>query len=472
MNTRQPIESSEPPEALSVSFNADSSCFAVALNTGFLIFSSDECDQQLSREFGGGLGLAQMMGKTNWLALVGGGRRPLLPPNKVMLWDEAKEDVAVEISNMSNVWGVRLARNRIVAVLQDCVRVYSFARPPNLLARHDTTDNPLGLCDMSERHIAFPGRTAGQVQLVEIATSNISIIPAHSASLVAIRFSLDGSLLATASEKGTIIRVWATNTGARVAELRRGWDPATIFSLGFSPSGAMLACTSDKGTLHVYDVPHPSKSNQPAAASTATAAAGGGGGGSGSGTSPRGSKSPTSRFVNLGASTASLISGVGVEAGGSSSTVGLGDGAQDGGDGGASKKGKWGLLGKIPLMPRYFSDATSFAQANFSHTNEPTAAPAAPPIMIGSSSASSSGMIMMETSPAPPSPSAFSSLKGTPYDLARPPVKGIIGWIKEDTIVVIGAGTNARYERFKIVRGQDGGRMCVRDGWKQILGQR
>lgn len=415
-----------------------------------------------------------MMGKTNWLALVGGGRRPMFAPNKVMLWDEAKLDVSVEISNMSNVWGVRLARNRIVAVLQDCVRVYSFARPPNLLARHDTTDNPLGLCEMSERHIAFPGRTAGQVQLVEIATSNISIIPAHSASLVAIRFSPDGLLLATASEKGTIIRVWVTNTGARIAELRRGWDPATIFSLGFSPSGAMLACTSDKGTLHVYDVPHPSKPNQPAAASAA-AAGGGGGGGAGSGASPRGSKSPKSRFVNLSASTASLLSGVGVEPGGSSSTAGLGDGAQEGGDGGASKKGKWGLLGKIPLMPRYFSDATSFAQANFSHTNQPTAAPAVPPIMIGgSSSTSSSGMMTMTmeatTSLAPP-PSPFSSLKGTPYDLARPPVKGIIGWIKEDTIVVIGAGTNARYERFKIVRGQDGGRMCVRDGWKRILGE-
>ncbi|KAL8413233.1 hypothetical protein RB594_004745 [Gaeumannomyces avenae] len=455
MNTRQPIESSEPPEALSVSFNADSSCFAVALNTGFRIFISAECDQQASRDFPGGLGLVQMMGKTNWLALVGGGRRPMFAPNKVMLWDEAKSEVSVEISNMSNVWGMRLARNRIVAVLQDCVRVYSFARPPDLLARHDTADNPLGLCDMSDRHIAFPGRTAGQVQLVEITTSSVSIVPAHSASLVAIRFSPDGSLLATASEKGTIIRVWATATGARVAELRRGWDPATIFSLGFSPSGAMLACTSDKGTLHVYDVPHPSKPNQSAAASAAVA------GWAGSGAGAPGSKSPTSKFAGLSGSTASLVSGVGVEAGGST----VGDGAQEG-DGGAGKKGKWGLLGKIPLMPRYFSDETSFAQVNFANTNQPVAAPVAPTIMIGGSGSSSS---MMDSTPAPP-PAPFGSLKGTPYDIVRPPIKGMIGWIREDTIVVIGAGTDARYERFKIVRGQDGRRLCVRDGWKRILG--
>lgn len=46
----------------------------------------------------------------------------------------------------------------------------------------------------------FPGRTPGQVQLVELATGNVSIIPAHSSSLRAIDISRDGDILATASE--------------------------------------------------------------------------------------------------------------------------------------------------------------------------------------------------------------------------------------------------------------------------------
>lgn len=167
-----------------------------------------------------------MMGKANYLALVGGGRQPKFAQNKVrpphhkpvpynlnlpsesltlllhqvILWDESKARVALEITTLTAVRGVRLAKNRIVVVLQNSVRIYSFAKPPNLLAKYETADNLLGLCCMSDHVIAFPGRTAGQVQLVEIATGNVSIIPAHSSALRAIQISPDGDLLATASD--------------------------------------------------------------------------------------------------------------------------------------------------------------------------------------------------------------------------------------------------------------------------------
>lgn len=107
---------------------------------------------------------------------------------------------------MTAVRGARLGRNRIVIVLQNSVRVYSFAKPPDLVASYETADNLLGLCGLSEKMIAFPGRTPGQVQLVEIATGNVSIIPAHSSALRAITFSPDGELLATASETVRLIR--------------------------------------------------------------------------------------------------------------------------------------------------------------------------------------------------------------------------------------------------------------------------
>lgn len=141
-----------------------------------------------------------MMGKSNYLALVGGGRNPKFAQNKVVLWDEAKSRAALEITTLTAVRGVRLARDRIVVVLQNSVRVYAFAKPPDLLARYETADNLLGLCCMSDRVIAFPGRTTGQVQLVETATGNVSIIPAHSSALRAVQLSPDGELLATASD--------------------------------------------------------------------------------------------------------------------------------------------------------------------------------------------------------------------------------------------------------------------------------
>lgn len=64
--------------------------------------------------------------------------------------------------------------------------------------------------------------------------------------------SLDGRILATASERGTLIRVWNTATGYLLQELRRGLDAATIFSISISKSCDYLAVSSGKGTVHIF----------------------------------------------------------------------------------------------------------------------------------------------------------------------------------------------------------------------------
>jgi hypothetical protein len=87
-----------------------------------------------------------------------------------------------------------------VVVLNDSVHVYAFSSPPDKLSFAETAENPLGLCALSSKSIAYPGRTPGQVQLVDIATDNVTIIPAHSSALKAIDLSANGELLATASD--------------------------------------------------------------------------------------------------------------------------------------------------------------------------------------------------------------------------------------------------------------------------------
>ena len=80
----------------------------------------------------------------------------------------------------------------------------------------------------------------------------------HNNALRCIALNADGSLLATASTEGTLIRVWDSQTrnDVPVAELRRGADHSEIFSIAFSHDSSQLCVASDKGSVHVFALPN------------------------------------------------------------------------------------------------------------------------------------------------------------------------------------------------------------------------
>ncbi len=72
----------------------------------------------------------------------------------------------------------------------------------------------------------------------------------------------DGSKLATASHKGTIVRVWDVATSQNIYEFRRGVERANITCLAFSWDDQWISCSSDKGTTHIFYLENEAKQNK------------------------------------------------------------------------------------------------------------------------------------------------------------------------------------------------------------------
>lgn len=84
------------------------------------------------------------------------------------------------------------------------------------------------------------------------------MIAAHDSPLAALAFSHDGSKIATASEKGTVIRVFSVSDGTKLFEFRRGMKRCvTIRSMAFSMDGIYLCCSSNTETVHVFRLEEP-----------------------------------------------------------------------------------------------------------------------------------------------------------------------------------------------------------------------
>ena len=156
----------------------------------------------------------------------------------------------------------------------------------------ETASNARGLCALSSAPepapavLACPGLHQGEVRVELLDARRSRFIVAHVDPLAALALTPSGGLLATASEKGTLVRVWNTADGSPLMELRRGTDRADIHSLAFSPAGDWLALSSDKGTIHVFALSDARGGAPGDAGGEASSSAGAGGGaGVGSGSS-------------------------------------------------------------------------------------------------------------------------------------------------------------------------------------------
>jgi WD40 repeat protein len=134
------------------------------------------------------------------------------------------------------------------------------------LGKRDTWNNPKGICAMSPDTesivLAYPGVAKGLVRVDHMTAEKKVHVKAHESEIACLALNRDGSLLATASETATLVRVFKTDNGEKVHEFRRGTLTSQIYSLAFSNDSKYLCCCSASGTVHLWELADDSSKNK------------------------------------------------------------------------------------------------------------------------------------------------------------------------------------------------------------------
>lgn len=284
---------------------------SIGTSRGYKIFNCEPFGKCYSR-FDGGIGIVEMLFCTSLVAIVGIGDQPSMSPRRLKIINTKRHSTICELTFPTTILAVKLNKSRLVVLLEEQIYIYDINNM-RLLHTIETAPNVNGLCALSPtidnnflvysspskllinapqliqqsqqpqtsnsptlqpnqtqsptHQLSSNGSNNNLQQLDEVVRSNhngdvivfnaqtlqpVIVIEAHKTSLAAITISYDGTLMATASDKGTIIRVFSIETGIKLFQFRRGTYPTKIYSLSFSSDNKYLTASSSTETVHIF----------------------------------------------------------------------------------------------------------------------------------------------------------------------------------------------------------------------------
>lgn len=232
-------------------------------SSGFFVYSVSPFKKLLAREIPGGVRLVRILNRSNIFIFVGLSEESPYPSNKVVVWDESGKKVMGDIKFRDPILNIDLSVDFIVVSTAVNVFVYEL-NTLNLIGTITTAINPttgtFALC-YGLPYLLTIGEVIGQISLWRIAKIGtiyelqaVCSATAHKNPIAQVALGERADIIATASERGTIIRVYEVkeNLIVPLKELRRGADPSRILSLAISPNRENILVGSDKGTVHIF----------------------------------------------------------------------------------------------------------------------------------------------------------------------------------------------------------------------------
>ncbi|ENN71081.1 hypothetical protein D910_02078 [Dendroctonus ponderosae] len=254
---------SNGPKSYFVNFNQDSTSLVVGGQFGYRVLSLESVDF-LSEIYNNATEhscIVERLFSSSLIAVVS-----LSFPRKLKITHYKKGTEICNYSYTNTILGVKLNRARVVVCLEESLYLHNIRDMKVLHTIRDTPPNPRGLCALSSNsencYLAYPGSSSvGEVQVFDAMNLTAKImIHAHDSALAALAFAPSGLSIGTASERGTVIRVFSVSDGSKLFEFRRGVKRCVNIScLSFSMCGHFLLCSSNTETVHIFKLEEASK---------------------------------------------------------------------------------------------------------------------------------------------------------------------------------------------------------------------
>ncbi|XP_065066460.1 WD repeat domain phosphoinositide-interacting protein 2-like [Rhopilema esculentum] len=248
-------------DLLFANFNQDVTSLAVGSRLGYKLYSLSSIEklEEIHDYDKDDVCIVERLFSSSLVAIVS-----LSAPRKLKVCHFKKGTEICNYSYPNTILAVKLNRVRLLVTLEESLYIHNIRDMKVLHTIRDTPPNPSGLCALSSNsdncYLAYPGSNQiGEIQIFDAVNLRaVTMIPAHDSPVASLTFNSSANLLASASEKGTVIRVFSIPSGQKLFEFRRGVKRcAHIYSLSFSMDSFFLAASSNTETVHIFKLEAP-----------------------------------------------------------------------------------------------------------------------------------------------------------------------------------------------------------------------
>ena len=262
-------EKKKKNEILYLSFNKDKTCLSLGMRAGYRIYDLTKKDSLFfyERKCGKGIGIIEMLEKTNILGLVGGGDEPLESPNKLIIYDDKEGKNIAELTFKGIILSIRLKRDKILVILDNYIYLI------------DTINfKPLDVIDLGydkPKHNAFSFTLEPDINHLAYYLNNNNknkiIIYSydkdnkrHSLDLKSnfksndivscMEFDKEGKLLAVATKNYDYLLIYAVDNGIPICKCHIGIKSVNSLYISFEEDNEFLCVSLDNGEVVIFNI--------------------------------------------------------------------------------------------------------------------------------------------------------------------------------------------------------------------------